>query len=183
MPLKKITREEILKISLEVFRKNGYHHTAMSDLAKACNLQKGSFYHYFDSKELLMLAILNNTLAKFETEIFPISNQNTSARTRMELLLKTFSKEMLMKDGGCITGNTIMETAYTVAEFRPTIKAIFDGWINSLKVIYAEKFSEDMSQRLAEQTIMEFEGAVMLTKVYGNEQYFTDIYNRVMSRF
>jgi TetR/AcrR family transcriptional regulator, transcriptional repressor for nem operon len=182
MPLKKITKEEILKISLGVFRKNGYHHTAMSDLAKACNLQKGSFYHYFDSKELLMHAILKDTMANLEAKVYPISQSETPARERMELLLKTFSKAVLMQEGGCIIGNTTMETAHTVAEFRPTLKNIFDGLIASLKHIYTDKFSAETSQRLAEQTVMEFEGAVMLTKIYGGDQYFKDCYNRVISR-
>ncbi len=183
MPLKKITKTEILDISLEVFRKNGYHHTAMSDLATACNLQKGSFYHYFESKEKLMLAILEKTLELLKTDIFPISKRQLPARENMELLLKTFSKQMLMKEGGCILGNITMETAFTVVEFRPILKEIFDGWLQALKLIYLEKFSEEGAQRLSEQTIMEFEGAVMLTKIYGGEKYFRDCYNRVMSRF
>ncbi|MES2794843.1 MAG: TetR/AcrR family transcriptional regulator [Bacteroidota bacterium] len=183
MPLKKITKDEILRISLDVFRKNGYHHTAMSDLARACNLQKGSFYHYFDSKELLMHAVLQNTLDNLKTNIFPIADSAEPARDRMEQLLKTFSKMMLMNEGGCILGNTTMETAYSIPEFKPTLQAIFDGWIASLKKIYLGKFSEETSQRMAEQTVMEFEGAVMLTKIYGGDRFFRDCYSRVMSRF
>jgi TetR/AcrR family transcriptional repressor of nem operon len=183
MPLKKITKSEILEISLDVFRKNGYHHTAMSDLATACNLQKGSFYHYFDSKEILMKEVLENVLSYSELIIFPIAyDLDESARNRMENLLKKFSKEYLMKEGGCIIGNMTMETALNIPEFKEILKKIFDGWIKALKVIYSNKFSDETSQRLAEQTVMEFEGAVMLTKIYGGNQYFTDCYNRVMSR-
>ncbi len=183
MPLKKITKSEILNISLDVFRKNGYHHTAMSDLAAACNLQKGSFYHYFDSKELLMKEVLENTLQYLESKIFPIAlDENITARDKMESILKKFSKAMLMKEGGCIIGNMTMETALTVPEFKGILIKIFDGWIESLKIVYQSKFSNETSQRLAEQTVMEFEGAVMLTKLYGGEGFFKDCYNRVMSR-
>jgi TetR/AcrR family transcriptional regulator, transcriptional repressor for nem operon len=183
MPLKKITKAEILDISLTVFRKNGYHHTAMSDLAAACGLQKGSFYHYFDSKEILMKEILVNTLRLLETEIFPIAKDETlPARERMEKLIKQFSKVLLMKEGGCIAGNMTMETALMIPEFKNILIQIFDGWIVSLKEIYETKFSPETSQRLAEQTIMEFEGAVMLTKLYGGDRFFRDCYARVMSR-
>ena len=184
MPIKKINKPEILSISLDVFRKNGYHHTAMSDLAIACGLQKGSFYHYFDSKEKLMEAVLQNTLDTLENEIFPIANQaEKSPRERMEILLKTFSKTMLMHEGGCIIGNMTLETALTVSEFKPILIKIFDGWLLSLTKLYSSKFSEESSQRLAEQTVMEYEGAVMLTKLYGGDKYLRDCYLRVLSRF
>lgn len=182
MPLKKITKTEILEISLEVFRKNGYHHTAMSDLATACNLQKGSFYHYFESKEKLMLAILEKTQSELNENVFSHALKNLPAREKMELLLKAFSKQMLMKEGGCILGNTTLETAFTVAEFQPVLKTIFDNWILNLKTIYLDKFSEESAQRLAEQTVMEFEGAVMLTKIYGGDKYLRDCYLRVIGR-
>lgn len=183
MPLKKITKSEILDISLEVFRKNGYHRTAMSDLATACNLQKGSFYHYFDSKEILMKEVLLNILGYLETKIYPIANDETiHARDRMDAILKKFSKAILMKEGGCIIGNMTMETALNIPEFKTILTTIFDGWIASLKTIYQSKFSAETSQRLAEQTVMEFEGAVMLTKIYGGEQYFKDCFNRALSR-
>lgn len=184
MPVKKITKPEILNISLSVFRKNGYHHTAMSDLAVACGLQKGSFYHYFDSKEKLMEAVLTNTLAHLESEIFPLANDtNLPPRERMEALLKKFATTMFMQEGGCIIGNITLETALTVPEFKPILKQIFDGWLTSLQKIYALKFSEDSSLRLAEQTVMEYEGAVMLTKIYGGDKFLRDCYLRVMSRF
>jgi TetR/AcrR family transcriptional regulator, transcriptional repressor for nem operon len=184
MPIKKITKSEILDISLDVFRKNGYHHTAMSDLATACNLQKGSFYHYFESKEVLMREVLQNTLTYLEKEIFPIADSTKlSPREKMESIIKKFSKAILMKEGGCIIGNMTMETALTVNEFKPILKQIFDGWINAMKIVYSTKFSEETSQRLAEQTVMEFEGAVMLSKIYSGDRFFRDCYNRVISRF
>ncbi len=184
MPLKKITKAEILDISLDVFRKNGYHHTAMSDLATACQLQKGSFYHYFDSKEVLMTEVLANILSYLESKIFPLANKlELSPRDRMEMLLKQFSKSMLMKEGGCIAGNMALETGLSIPQFRVVLVKIFDGWMLSMKTIYATKFSDETSQKLAEQTVMEFEGAVMLTKIYGGDKYLRDVYNRVMSRF
>ena len=61
MPIQKITREEILLKTLEVFRQQGYYNTSMSDLATACDLNKSTFYHYFDSKEALMKVLLEET--------------------------------------------------------------------------------------------------------------------------
>lgn len=183
MPLKKITKPEIIAISLNVFRKNGYHHTAMSDLAEACGLQKGSFYHYFESKEVLMLAVLENVELLLQNEVFPLAyTQGLAPRERMDALIRKFSKELLMQEGGCIVGNMTLETALSIEAFRAIIQKIFDGWQAALKHIFAEKFSEEVSQKMAEQTIMEFEGAVMLQKIYHSDKYLRDCYLRVMSK-
>ena len=58
MPVQKISKEEILSATLDAFRQKGYYNTSMEDLAQACGLHKGSFYHHFSSKEVLMKTIL-----------------------------------------------------------------------------------------------------------------------------
>jgi TetR/AcrR family transcriptional regulator, transcriptional repressor for nem operon len=184
MPLQKITKEQILDIGLEVFRKNGYHCTAMSDLASACGLQKGSFYHYFASKEALLLAILDNVENQLQTEVFPLAYQTgIPARERMDGLLRKVSKTLLMKEGGCIVGNLVIETALTIPVFAQKLKGILDAWQQALAHIFSDRFSAEMSKKMAEQTVMEFEGAAMLNKIYQNEKLFTDCYMRVMSKF
>ena len=87
MPIQKITREEILSKSLDVFRQQGYYNTSMTDLANACGLQKGSFYHYFESKEALMKAILENIRTYLNTQVFSIAfEENKDASERLEKL-------------------------------------------------------------------------------------------------
>ena len=34
-----------------MFRKLGYHNVGINDILKACNIPKGSFYNFFESKE------------------------------------------------------------------------------------------------------------------------------------
>jgi AcrR family transcriptional regulator len=49
---------EILEAAAEVFQKKGYHAASLDDVASAANVWKGSLYHYFDTKEELLLAIV-----------------------------------------------------------------------------------------------------------------------------
>lgn len=72
MPIQKIAREEILAKLLKVFRSRGYHHTSMTDLANALRLFKGSFYHYFDSKETLMKEVLSSVNILPKESVFPL---------------------------------------------------------------------------------------------------------------
>jgi len=50
--------KDILDASAKVFRKKGYHHANISDIAKEVGLQKGSLYYYIEGKEELLYEII-----------------------------------------------------------------------------------------------------------------------------
>jgi AcrR family transcriptional regulator len=183
MPIQKVNREIIINKSLDVFRQNGYHNTSMADLAEAVGLFKGSFYHYFDSKETLMREILLMINLKFKEYVLPEAyNETILPMDRLKLVFKLFGKTLFSPKGGCIVGNMTLETVQLYPQFRDILIEIFDGWIAALKHIYASKYSEETALKLAQQTIMEFEGAVMMTKLYGEGNFYLDCYNRALDR-
>lgn len=51
-------RQKILICALELFVKNGYAETKISDIAKAANMSEGLMFHYFGSKEQLYETIV-----------------------------------------------------------------------------------------------------------------------------
>ena len=50
------SRTNILETALRLFRERGFDETTMRDIASACGLSLGAAYHYFPSKEALVLA-------------------------------------------------------------------------------------------------------------------------------
>ncbi|MFJ8234705.1 TetR/AcrR family transcriptional regulator [Ureibacillus sp. NPDC094379] len=50
---------EIIKIAIHLFAENGYHSTSVEEIAKESNMAKGSFYKYYQSKEDLLIDIIN----------------------------------------------------------------------------------------------------------------------------
>jgi len=63
-PMKKsdITRQRVLEVTSDLFRRNGYQATSMRDIATALGMKSGSLYYYYDSKEALLAAILNDNI-------------------------------------------------------------------------------------------------------------------------
>ena len=50
------TKEVLIQASLKVFAANGYHGSSIADIAREAKVSKALFYHYFESKnELLVL--------------------------------------------------------------------------------------------------------------------------------
>lgn len=183
MPIQKVTKEEILLKSLDIFRTKGYHNTSMQDLAQSCGLLKGSLYHYFPSKEMLMKDLLLWIHNYLTERVFPIADDLTlNTKERMDKLLKKMGKLLLEKEGGCLVGNTTLETVGVIPEFHEVLKNIMNDWTATLQKIFMTQIDSETSFKLAQQTIMEFEGAVMFSKLYGEKQYLYDAFTRTMQR-
>ena len=54
--------ESIKRTARELFRQNGYHKTSVNALAKKAKIAKATVYKYFDSKEMILHAILMDYL-------------------------------------------------------------------------------------------------------------------------
>lgn len=52
-------QEQLFNTAAALFAEKGYHGTSIQDLARAMGLQKGSLYHYFNSKEELLFRLLD----------------------------------------------------------------------------------------------------------------------------
>jgi len=50
-------KKQIADKALKLFVTHGYDETSVEDIARACAMSKGNFYHYFDSKEELIYLI------------------------------------------------------------------------------------------------------------------------------
>jgi TetR/AcrR family transcriptional repressor of nem operon len=184
MPVQKTTREEILEKAIDVFGRQGYHRTSMHDLAAACGLLKGSFYHYFSSKEALMEEVLRYSLDYFRKHIFSIArDESLPPGERLQRMLERSSVIILRNNQGCMFGNTVLETANVMPQFRETTLTFFTEWTNALARIYASGYDLPTALEQAQQTVMEVEGAIMLMKLTANPQLLTQCRERIVSRF
>ena len=63
------TRARILASALTLFARKGYEHTTFTDIAARLKMTKGAVYWHFDTKETLLLALVDEMLAKFARQI------------------------------------------------------------------------------------------------------------------
>ncbi|MFK7930800.1 MAG: TetR/AcrR family transcriptional regulator [Myxococcota bacterium] len=62
-------RAQILEAALEVFARQGYHQTSVSDLVEAAGVARGTFYLYFDGKSAIFHELVDNLLATLRATI------------------------------------------------------------------------------------------------------------------
>ena len=66
------TRTRILASALTLFSKKGYEHTTFTDIAERLKMTKGAVYWHFDSKEKLLVTLVDEMLTKFRRQIAEI---------------------------------------------------------------------------------------------------------------
>jgi len=184
MPIQKVTKEEVINNALLLFKKQGYHRTSMADLAAACGLLKGSFYHYFSGKDALMKEVLDTVHGYFSTKVFPIAfDESLTPRERLEKLIAKQIRVVSNTEGGCLMGNMALETALISDDFIPQMRIFFEEYLQTLTHLYAFQHSPEIAQKLAQQAVVEYEGAWIMVKLTNDYQYLKDVLQRALERF
>jgi AcrR family transcriptional regulator len=80
---------ELLEAALQVFARNGYRNTTLDEVAEAAGVTKGTIYHYFDTKEALLLGVIEHyQKLAFGRAEFAIRDERLPASTRIRLLIR-----------------------------------------------------------------------------------------------
>lgn len=90
------TSMRLLEGALRVFAKHGYHASSMSEIAKEAKVSKGLAYHYFSSKEDLLVSIAEKRLQQY-LPLFKGLNEIVDAEERLDFLINFVSEELVKK--------------------------------------------------------------------------------------
>ena len=182
MPIQKITKQEIVRTALSLFHQQGYYITTMNDLAAACGLKKGSFYHYFPSKEAIAEAVVESLREYYKRKIFiQLQDSTIPLRERMYNICELQRAALSYTRGGCFFGNLVLETAHSNPPFKDNLKAFFQDWQQCLTVFFAEKYPENQAQILANRAIMLVEGAAMMARLYQDDAYLDTAFEQLQT--
>lgn len=67
-----------------LFMENGYEHTAISDIVRELNVAQGTLYYYFRSKEDILEAVVEKSIADLEGNVIRlISDEEVDEATRL----------------------------------------------------------------------------------------------------
>ncbi|AYF26852.1 MULTISPECIES: TetR/AcrR family transcriptional regulator [Micromonospora] len=80
------TRARILTASADLFARQGYHGTGLSELLDAVGLQKGGFYHHIASKEQLLLEIMLDPIDRVLASSGHVLGAATDATRKLQQL-------------------------------------------------------------------------------------------------
>jgi AcrR family transcriptional regulator len=87
-------RQELLEIASEVFALRGYEAPSVAELAAAFGLQKATFYHYFQSKEELLQAVLRSGIERIYGEALDAIREYPDPVMRLKALLACHARHV-----------------------------------------------------------------------------------------
>lgn len=69
-------RQQVLEAALACFRQHGFHGASMSEISKTAGMSVGHIYHYFENKEAIIGAIVEQDIADIATIFEEISRED-----------------------------------------------------------------------------------------------------------
>ncbi|MEO8796013.1 MAG: TetR/AcrR family transcriptional regulator [Daejeonella sp.] len=125
-------KESITKAAKELFRKYGYHKTSVNEIAKKAKIAKATIYKYFESKELVLHAILMDYIRHSVHEIMHSKSDDLNEEEYLtNIILKT------------------SRLSYTICNE-------FIGWEFIRESTNAQEFLKTLSDELEELLIQSF---------------------------
>ena len=169
------TQDKIIEAGIELFLEKGYNGAGLKEILAAANVPKGSFYHFFDSKEAFAKAALQNYAQAFTPLLRQfLVNGEGSPLSRLDAffgaMIQRFDQEMECK-GGCLIGNFAQEMADSSPLFRQVVASVMNDWKGHFVTCLEEaqrvgELAEHLPvEALAEVLLNSWEGALLKMKV------------------
>lgn len=173
MQAQRLTRDNIVNAAMELFWLKGYGSTSVADILSRTQLNSGSLYHFFPSKQDILLAVLDRYREGIGPMLLdPAWHGVSDPVERIFALLSRYRGLILETDCtyGCPIGSIALELHEPDEAVRLLLAANFTGWIAAIERCLAEAGDRIPTttdrQALAEFVLTVMEGAVMQARTY-----------------
>ena len=123
---KRTAKEKLIRTARNLMLAQGYPITSVDDIIEAAGVSKGSFYHYFDSKEELALTAMHEFLADGASLMMdgPFRDIADPRNRSIAFLKHVESVAMRLWDHGCLLVMFSVELAGTSPRVREETSAV-----------------------------------------------------------
>lgn len=88
-------REHLIATAARLFLQKGYHGTTMRDVAASINMQPGSPFYHFSSKQELLFAVVTDGLRTCIDRLMAIDPESQSPLDYFRTMVRTYTVDML----------------------------------------------------------------------------------------
>ena len=87
-------RQRILNEAARLFHHNGFHATGLDEIGAAVGITGPGLYRHFESKQILLAAIVDRTLERHKAILAEVQALNAGATRRMRRLIELSAEEI-----------------------------------------------------------------------------------------
>jgi TetR/AcrR family transcriptional repressor of nem operon len=170
----------------------GYSALGVAEICKAAGVPKGSFYYFFESKQALALAVIDEHWAAQRRDWDRVLHSDAEPLQRLRQLFE--ETEASQRAGqqscgtvsGCMFGNLTLELSNQTEAIRERLQQIFNTQVEMVEKVIAEAVErEDVSvndtREAAGSVVAQLEGQVLFAKLYNNTQRLDTLWTNCLS--
>jgi TetR/AcrR family transcriptional regulator, transcriptional repressor for nem operon len=170
------TRELILNVATDLIRVQGFGATRIDDICQAAGVSKGAFFHHFESKEAMGIAVATHWRNLIE-RLFENASYHTMSDPAEKLIAYVDFRQAILDRSiaafTCLVGTMVAETYAS----HPTIRAacadtIDDHALSLVETIEAAMLEHKVTGHSAHSLAMfihgTLQGAFVLAKAHGD---------------
>jgi len=168
------TRDRILEVGAQAIADKSFNSCGLAEILQRAGVPKGSFYHYFGSKEDFGVALIEKASAEYVELLRPIVGDRK--RTPLQRLRAVFelSREECLANGAarqCLIPKLALETSQLSEPVHAAVKCAYDQWSALLaRVIREAQAAGEVGRhhdpdRLANVLVMLWEGATIRMQI------------------
>ncbi len=170
-------RERLLDAACELMRGRGYGAIGVAEICERADVRKGSFYHFFDSKQTLTVEALRAAWADEGVLWRSILGADGAPFERLDQLFQAQadaqhrSKREVGAVRGCLYGNLTLELGSQDETVRACLKEIFDEQVALIHKLLLDASSsgdlapERATPQYARAVLAQVEGMVLFAKL------------------
>ena len=178
------SRQRLIECAAELFWKNGYSATGISEILKQTGLPKGSFYFYFKSKDDLATAV-TEYYQKILLEQFRSSSQGNDWESFIEEIFDyLFGRATGQTFAGCPYAVMGMETALS----KPAVASVFMEGLKKFEQIFQEVLlysglSPDHAKILSQRMLTIYQGYLLLGRINNNTSFLKNARKNMLEMY
>lgn len=168
-------RERLIAAAMELFWVQGYEATSVAEILEKAEVNSGSLYYYFKSKEDLLLAVLDRYKELlWPAVIEPVFIRESDPIERIFGILEGYRQGLLYTvfTRGCPIGNLAIEVGDHHPEARRRVAENFEGWCGWIQKCLdeaADRLPPNLDRaQLAQFVLTVMEGGVMQARARGS---------------
>lgn len=178
----KLRAEQMLNTCAMQFKTHGYAGTSMEMLAKACGLNKASFY-YYSNKEALLLSVLEQTHLYLKQYLFVLKDFNLlDAISQFENIHSKAVQFFSYEIKGCLVGIISLEAKDISSTIILKIRHIFQDWQQAFFQLFKQILDENTAQNLAKISVADYEGAILMYRLNDDMFYLEHVKKRILQQ-
>ncbi|MER6684401.1 TetR/AcrR family transcriptional regulator [Streptomyces olivaceoviridis] len=185
-------REKILAAAQSLIELRGYSALGVAEICKAAGVPKGSFYYFFESKEALALAVLDEHWEAQRGDWARVLRGGGEPLARLRRLFE--ETEAGLRAGqqscgtvsGCMFGNLTLELSNQTEPIRERLQQIFEAQVEMVEKVVAEardrgEATVGDAREAARSIVAQLEGQVLFAKLYNDTRHLDALWENCLS--